>query len=178
MIFPAVSPGQASLPDTCSVCAHTPISPGLCKPNKALRTTLKAFLRTEEKKREKGRQSTTPVNPVISTPVENDTTPTEATTDPRQPDESPVEIPESAAPADSKPVEPASEAISVNATADAGASALAQPVAEVRHFSNITRICPLTNLLSPSTTITPNPVMARVQTTPPRQLPRETQTPL
>jgi cell wall-associated NlpC family hydrolase len=48
--------GQASLPDTCPVCAHTPISSDLCKPNKALRTTLKAFLRTEEKKREKERQ--------------------------------------------------------------------------------------------------------------------------
>lgn len=53
--------GQASLPETCPVCAHTPISSDLCKPNKALRTTLKAFLRTEEKKREKERQSTTPI---------------------------------------------------------------------------------------------------------------------
>lgn len=140
MIFSGVSPGQASLPDTCSVCAHTPVSPGLCKPNKALRTTLKAFLRTEEKKREKGRQSTAPVTPVISTPAENDTTPAEATTDQSQLDESPVEIPESAAPADTKPVEPASEAITVNATTDAGAPAVAEPVAEVRYFSNITRI--------------------------------------
>ncbi|CAG7920208.1 unnamed protein product [Penicillium olsonii] len=48
---------QASLSDTCPVCTHTPVSPDLCKPNKALRTTLKAFLRTEEKKREKDRQS-------------------------------------------------------------------------------------------------------------------------
>lgn len=49
-----------TLPDNCPVCAHTPLSSDLCKPNKALRTTLKAFLRTEEKKREKDRQSATP----------------------------------------------------------------------------------------------------------------------
>lgn len=140
MIFSGVSLGQASLPDTCSVCAHTPVSPDLCKPNKALRTTLKAFLRTEEKKREKERQSTAPVTPVISTPAENDTTPTEAITDQKQPDEAPVEISESAAPVDTKPAEYTSEALSVNATDDTGASALAEPVAEVRRFSNITRI--------------------------------------
>ncbi|TPR09461.1 amidohydrolase family protein [Aspergillus niger] len=57
---------QASLPETCPVCAHTPISPDLCKPNKALRTTLKAFLRTEEKKREKERQSATPATPATT----------------------------------------------------------------------------------------------------------------
>ena len=51
------------MPDTCPVCAHTPLSTDLCKPNKALRTTLKAFLRTEEKKREKDRQSATPAAP-------------------------------------------------------------------------------------------------------------------
>jgi hypothetical protein len=42
------------------------VSPDLCKPNKALRTTLKAFLRTEEKKREKDRQSVA----VNDTPVD------------------------------------------------------------------------------------------------------------
>ncbi|EEH11750.1 conserved hypothetical protein [Histoplasma capsulatum G186AR] len=46
---------QGSLPECCPVCAHTPLSSDLCKPNKALRTTLRAFLRTEEKKREKDR---------------------------------------------------------------------------------------------------------------------------
>ncbi|KAL4749205.1 hypothetical protein BDW72DRAFT_178831 [Aspergillus terricola var. indicus] len=57
---------QASLPDTCPVCAHTPISSDLCKPNKALRTTLKAFLRTEEKKREKERQERQEAQPATS----------------------------------------------------------------------------------------------------------------
>ncbi|OJJ47309.1 hypothetical protein ASPZODRAFT_159216 [Penicilliopsis zonata CBS 506.65] len=61
---------QTSLPETCPVCAHTPISPDLCKPNKALRTTLKAFLRTEEKKREKERASATPATPSIATPAD------------------------------------------------------------------------------------------------------------
>ncbi|PYI07681.1 hypothetical protein BO78DRAFT_312607 [Aspergillus sclerotiicarbonarius CBS 121057] len=57
---------QTALPETCPVCAHTPISSDLCKPNKALRTTLKAFLRTEEKKREKERQSATPATPATT----------------------------------------------------------------------------------------------------------------
>jgi hypothetical protein len=63
------SPGQTSLSDTCPVCTHTPVSPDLCKPNKALRTTLKAFLRTEEKKREKDRQSAATPNdtPAVTT---------------------------------------------------------------------------------------------------------------
>lgn len=65
--------GQASLPDTCPVCAHTPISSDLCKPNKALRTTLKAFLRTEEKKREKERQQATPTTPADATPAQQET---------------------------------------------------------------------------------------------------------
>ncbi|KAJ5108152.1 hypothetical protein N7456_004827 [Penicillium angulare] len=65
-------PCQTSLSDTCPVCAHTPVSPDLCKPNKALRTTLKAYLRTEEKKREKERQANAPPTPTIPTPVESE----------------------------------------------------------------------------------------------------------
>jgi hypothetical protein len=41
------------------VCDHSPLSPDLCKPNKALRTTIRVFLRTEEKKREKVQQAAT-----------------------------------------------------------------------------------------------------------------------
>ncbi|KAL3461579.1 hypothetical protein BJX64DRAFT_260470 [Aspergillus heterothallicus] len=63
---------QASLPDTCPVCTHTPISSDLCKPNKALRTTLKAFLRTEEKKREKERQASLPAS-VDNAPAADET---------------------------------------------------------------------------------------------------------
>ncbi|KAL5335467.1 hypothetical protein BJX70DRAFT_401562 [Aspergillus crustosus] len=65
---------QTSLPDTCPVCAHTPVSSDLCKPNKALRTTLKAFLRTEEKKREKDRQAALSA-PIDDAPLEETTAP-------------------------------------------------------------------------------------------------------
>jgi len=69
--------GQTSLPEACPVCAHEPVKAELCKPNKALRTTIKVFLRTEEKKREtqKGKEqaelaSQTPVAPVaVKEPV-------------------------------------------------------------------------------------------------------------
>jgi hypothetical protein len=64
-----------SLPSTCPVCEHTPIAAEDCKPNKSLRTTIKVFLRTEEKKREalrlkdlKNSPAATPITPV--TPVE------------------------------------------------------------------------------------------------------------
>ncbi|KAJ6090325.1 hypothetical protein N7486_009140 [Penicillium sp. IBT 16267x] len=63
---------QSSLVHTCPVCAHSPVSPDLCKPNKALRTTLKAYLRTEEKKREKDRQAAAASTPTIPTPVESE----------------------------------------------------------------------------------------------------------
>lgn len=68
--------GQSTLSDTCLVCAHTPVSPDLCKPNKALRTTLKAYLRTEEKKREKERQAAAPPTPTQSAPAESEQVPT------------------------------------------------------------------------------------------------------
>lgn len=44
--------GQSTLPSSCPVCEHTPVAAADCKPNKSLRTTIKVFLRTEEKKRE------------------------------------------------------------------------------------------------------------------------------
>ncbi|KAJ5585595.1 uncharacterized protein N7459_005395 [Penicillium hispanicum] len=68
---------QASLPTTCPVCAHSPVSPDLCKPNKALRITLKAFLRTEEKKREKDRQAAAGPPQSTPTPVKSDSPPVE-----------------------------------------------------------------------------------------------------
>jgi hypothetical protein len=67
--------GQSSLPSACPVCEHTPVAAEDCKPNKSLRTTIKVFLRTEEKKREdrrlkdiKNSPVATPATPV--TPVE------------------------------------------------------------------------------------------------------------
>lgn len=103
-----IRPGQTSLPDTCPVCAHTPISADLCKPNKALRTTLKAFLRTEEKKREKERQQATPTTPVDTTPA--DATAKQETPQPTHtPQDSHVEEKEPAPTSDSLPVQPSVE---------------------------------------------------------------------
>jgi hypothetical protein len=47
-----VLPGQSNLPSSCPVCEHSPLSAEDCHPNKSLRTTIKVFLRTAEKKRE------------------------------------------------------------------------------------------------------------------------------
>ncbi|KAK2740921.1 hypothetical protein FQN57_005925 [Myotisia sp. PD_48] len=67
---------QPSLPSSCPVCDHSPVAPELCKPNKALRTTLKAFLRTEEKKREREKPTLVPApEAVTETPQENETAP-------------------------------------------------------------------------------------------------------
>jgi hypothetical protein len=67
--------GQSTLPSSCPVCEHTPVAAEDCKPNKSLRTTIKVFLRTEEKKREalrlkdlKNTPPDTPVTPV--TPID------------------------------------------------------------------------------------------------------------
>jgi hypothetical protein len=70
-----VSVGQSTLPSTCPVCEHNPVAGSDSKPNKSLRTTIKVFLRTEEKKREalrlKEEKNTPPDTPLIieATPV-------------------------------------------------------------------------------------------------------------
>jgi hypothetical protein len=64
-----------SLPSSCPICEHSPLSAEDCNPNKALRTTIKVFLRTAEKKREAQRaKEATPVTPVEpSKPLESPT---------------------------------------------------------------------------------------------------------
>lgn len=47
-----ISLGQSNLPASCPICEHSPLSAEDCNPNKSLRTTIKVFLRTAEKKRE------------------------------------------------------------------------------------------------------------------------------
>ncbi len=47
--------GHSSLPPSCPVCEHSPLSADDCTPNKSLRTTIKVLLRTAEKKREASR---------------------------------------------------------------------------------------------------------------------------
>lgn len=65
-----LKPGQSSLPPSCPVCEHAPLSAEDCNPNKSLRTTIRVFLRTAEKKREASR----PKEPKASAPA----TPVEA----------------------------------------------------------------------------------------------------
>lgn len=63
---------HATLPSTCPVCEHTPLSAADCNPNKVMRSTIRVFIKTELKKRETSRakqtKETTPVAP--ATPVE------------------------------------------------------------------------------------------------------------
>ncbi|EEA27377.1 hypothetical protein TMatcc_004336 [Talaromyces marneffei ATCC 18224] len=103
---------QTSLPESCPVCEHNPVSPELCKPNKALRTTLKAFLRTEEKKREKDRPSTTPtVNttpPAPNVSVETQAEPVIAVT----------KTSDNAVSAETVPVEPAADVAAEDPSVD------------------------------------------------------------
>jgi len=54
------------------VCAHSPLTAEDCKPNKALRLTVKAFLKNEEKKRDKGRSdevTAKPASPILHAPT-------------------------------------------------------------------------------------------------------------
>ena len=130
------SPGQASLTDTCPVCAHTPVSPDLCKPNKALRTTLKAFLRTEEKKREKDRQATAPPTPTTAAPTpapaENDSAPVEAPTDQQPANVTPMQISEPTPMPETKPSEAAAGVEGNNA--ELGAPEPVESEAQVRIY--------------------------------------------
>lgn len=44
--------GHATLPSSCPVCEHSPLSADDCKIHKSLRTTVRVFLRSEEKKKD------------------------------------------------------------------------------------------------------------------------------
>ena len=67
--------GQASLPVACPVCLHEPMVPDDCRPNKALRTTIKVFLKKKVMERETARKkealdkaSATPATPATPLP--------------------------------------------------------------------------------------------------------------
>ncbi|KAH7041094.1 uncharacterized protein B0I36DRAFT_379917 [Microdochium trichocladiopsis] len=60
---------QATLPSSCPVCEHSPVSGADCTVYKSLRTTIRVFLKTEEKKREASRPK--PSDSAPATPVEN-----------------------------------------------------------------------------------------------------------
>jgi len=60
--------GHSKLPSSCPICEHSPLSGEDCTPHKSLRTTVRVFLRTEEKKREASRpKDVTPATPVEPT---------------------------------------------------------------------------------------------------------------
>lgn len=44
--------GHSTLPPSCPVCEHSPLSADDCKVHKSLRTTVRVFLRSEEKKKD------------------------------------------------------------------------------------------------------------------------------
>lgn len=129
-------------------------------------------MRTEEKKREKERQSAA-ITPVITNPAENDATPTEPVSEQKQSDEAPVEIPETAAPAESKDVEAAHEAPVVDAVALTDAPEPAAPANEVWRTIGIGVHVQDSNLLSLKQMAAPNPMVTRLPMPAPPLLPTQ-----
>jgi hypothetical protein len=63
------------LPEACPICQHSPVDAEDCKPNKSLRITINAFVKTELKKRDKEAVASVPPQPVVpsieaSTPLD------------------------------------------------------------------------------------------------------------
>lgn len=121
--------GQISLPESCPVCEHNPVSPDLCKPNKALRTTLKAFLRTEEKKREKDRPSTTPAGNTAPTPASNVPVETQG-----EPAISATKTADTAVSAETVPTEPAAAIAADKPSVDENEAPLGAPPVQVGSY--------------------------------------------
>ena len=44
--------GHSALPESCPVCAHSPVTADDCIPHKSLRQTIKIWIKSQEKKRE------------------------------------------------------------------------------------------------------------------------------
>ena len=67
--------GQSTLPESCPVCTHQPLSAEDCIPQKSLRLTCKAFLKSETKKRNKPKEEPAPasISPALQ-PTSNSTT--------------------------------------------------------------------------------------------------------
>ncbi|KAI9702446.1 MAG: hypothetical protein M1836_000926 [Candelina mexicana] len=84
---------QASLPAVCPVCEHTPISAEDCKPNKALRTTVKVFLKQKSQKHEKGKIQAAADTPVLQATTSTPATPTVAASGPTSADEVKPHVP-------------------------------------------------------------------------------------
>lgn len=75
--------GQSSLPEACPVCLHEPVDKDDCRPNKALRTTIKVFLRKKGMEREAAKKKEmlekVPATSAISATPLPDETPTHPT---------------------------------------------------------------------------------------------------
>lgn len=52
------------------MCSHNPVNAEDCKPNKSLRQTIKVFLKTKEKEKNKGAAPVKPSAPATPAPVE------------------------------------------------------------------------------------------------------------
>ena len=90
------TPGQASLPVACPVCLHEPMVPDDCRPNKALRTTIKVFLKKKVMERETARKKeaaekafTAPATPATPLPEQ---TPAPQLSEPPVPPSAPTAI--------------------------------------------------------------------------------------
>lgn len=76
--FVLTGSGQSSLPQACPVCLHEPVKADDCRPNKALRTTIKVFLRKKGIEREaafKKESLDKAVNPPVETSPSQDIEP-------------------------------------------------------------------------------------------------------
>ncbi|KAL8685462.1 MAG: hypothetical protein Q9218_007745, partial [Villophora microphyllina] len=65
---------QTSLPDACPICLHSPVKADDCRPVKALRMTIKAFLKkimTEREKAQKKQTADTPSNTPVAVQADN-----------------------------------------------------------------------------------------------------------
>lgn len=73
--------GSTTLPETCPICSHSPVSGEDCTPNKSARLSVKAFLKNEQKKRSKETEAVaqpadTPAEPAPVTEPAADGVPT------------------------------------------------------------------------------------------------------
>lgn len=88
---------QSSLQESCPVCEHSPLSPDLCVPHKALRNTIKAYLKTAEKRlaEEKSRaiKAQGQAAPDAEDPAKPDPSPQETPNIKREESAQPVDVP-------------------------------------------------------------------------------------
>jgi len=111
--------GQASLPEACPVCLHEPVKADDCRPNKALRTTIKVFLKkkvierdtAEKKKKAAEKAAAIPLPDEAPAPKPSQTPASVAfvaENSARQPSQPPATIPPDTDISDSRDAKPAS----------------------------------------------------------------------